>query len=58
MSKSHNILPTRDSFFTSSGGKTESVREFKVFRVAVSLRVTVIKIISSHSVVFNENAIL
>ena len=42
MSKSHNILPTRDSFFTSSGGKTESVREFKVFRVAVSLRVTVI----------------
>ena len=31
MSKSHNILTKRASFFISSAGKIESVREFKEF---------------------------
>ena len=30
MSKSHNILPTRNSFFISSAGKIGSVQEFKI----------------------------
>ena len=30
MSKLHNILPTKTSFFISSGGKISGVREFKV----------------------------
>ena len=30
MSKRHNILPTRTSFFISSAGKIKSVQEFKV----------------------------
>ena len=41
MSKRHNILPTRTSFFISSAGKIECVQEFKkkkAFRVAVSLQ--------------------
>ena len=43
MSKRHNILPTRTSFFISSAGKIESVQEFKIktFRVAVLLQMTV-----------------
>ena len=39
MSKRHNILPTRASFFISSAGKIESVGEF---RVTVSLLMTAI----------------
>ena len=30
MSKRHNILPTRTSFFISSAGKIENLQEFKV----------------------------
>ena len=30
MSKRHNILSTKTSFFISSAGKTESVQEFKI----------------------------
>ena len=30
MSKSHNILPTRTSFFISSAEKIESVQEFEI----------------------------
>ena len=30
MSKRHNILPTRTSFFISSAGKIEYVQEFKI----------------------------
>ena len=30
MSKRHNVLPTRTSFFISSAGKTENVPEFKI----------------------------
>ena len=37
MWKRHNILTTRDSFFISSAGKIERVRER--FREAASLRV-------------------
>ena len=30
MSKRHNVLPTKTSFFISSEGKIESVQEFKI----------------------------
>ena len=30
MSKRHNILPTRTSFFVSGAGKFERVQEFKM----------------------------
>ena len=44
MSKRHNILPTIASFFMSSAGKKKGRAgvQNKVFRVADSLRVTVI----------------
>ena len=30
LSKHHNILPTRTSFFISNAGKIEGVQEFKI----------------------------
>ena len=66
MSKRHNILPTRTSFFISSAGKIESVQEFKIFQatfpvfqnfssscfIASDIHV---KIIWLHVVVFSEH---
>ena len=56
MSKRLNILPTRASFFISSAGKIESVREFKTN--FYSTNDSHIKIMCSYIVVFNVQAIL
>ena len=55
MSKRHNILPTKTSFFISSAGKIGSVQEFKMklFGLAFSLQ-----IVWLHVVVSNQHDIL
>ena len=56
MSKSHNILPTKTSFFVSSAGQNWNgggiQNEF--FWIAVSLQMVDLKIIWLHVVVFTE----
>ena len=64
MSKLHNILPVITSFYISSARKSRVCRNSKkkVFRVAFQISFSYagdsnIKILPSHTVVFNENAI-
>ena len=56
MSKRHNILPTRISFFISSSGKMENVQEFKVklFKYLFT-DCSHIKIVWLHVIVFTEH---
>ena len=60
MSKRHNILPTRTSFFISSAGKIESVQEFKIklFEQCFIVDDSHVKILWQHVVVFSEHDIL
>ena len=56
----YNILPTRATFFISSVGKIESVREFKIKFLSTYFVVgeSHTKIICFHALVFNKNDIL
>ena len=58
--KHYNILSTRDSFFVSTGGKIESLRQFKVKLLSSSCFIagdSHIKIMSSLTEVSIKNAI-
>ena len=59
MSKRHNLLPTRTSFFTLSAGNIEDVLEFKM-KLFEQLLIddSHIKIVWLHVVVFTEQDLL
>ena len=48
MSKRHNILPKKTSFFISSAGKIESVQEFKMKASAMKLLNSCFNVDDSH----------
>ena len=59
MSKRHNILPTRTSFFISGAGKIENLKEstVKLFKWLFTDS-SLIKIVWLHLVVFAEHDLL